>query len=351
MKKSLLLILAFFVSLEAFETVALADSISAIVDNFNANGGTAMVFDRGSSASGALGYTEFHSLGMSQSNAGQYLSAYGQDIQGYYGAAYGTRPDYYKTIGNLRQPETGEYSGLTFFNSFCVERSGTTSGGDNINVIGKLNLTENGSGGYKTMIDVSGSAGVNSTALTMGAALLYHDMVMGNNMVMEAWCSDPNSSWFRTETTDQGWQRIVFGEEDRYTAKYVEDRFSVFGIYDIQEGIWALQSMNYDAMLASGNDYLPIYTHLMDYFGAFYADYVDLYGENWWFAEYDPTSDFLGDFSVLAINMFYEDGRGFQDHIVLVERESSTTPEPATLGLFGVGFVSLMLYRRRRVAA
>lgn len=290
-----------------------------LVDTFNGqNDGLGMnvLFADGGSDSSAAGRSGIHSIGLTSSDAGEYLSAYLSPH-----TYNGTWQDNYEHLGNLRTGEVGGDSRL-FFNTFCVDRSTGTR--DNTYVNATLSFVDNGDGTYKTNVDTASSG---DRALTLGAALLYQDMLLGK-LDMTPWVQ---------EAVTESWRN------DPVT--YIDQ----FGTYDIQSAIWAFQTGSLENMLNSGAntaDYVEIYAHATDYLQSIYGDMFD--DELWWFGDYDPINHSLDGYSVLAVNMTSENGGSFQDHIILVPNVPASTPEPASVLIFGIGLTGIGWAARRR---
>lgn len=302
---------------------AQADAVTLknIVDSFNSQNdgrGMTLLFADGNNASSAAGRSGMHSLGMTSDEASAYLGAYLSPT-----TFDGTWQNNYATLSNLREGSYQDDSKL-FFNSFCVDRSTGTS--DNTYVNAQLSFVDNGDGTYQTL--VSKQSG--QTSLTLGAALVYQDMLLGK-LDMTPWTQAAVSESWRNDP----------------------DAISQFGIYDIQVAIWAFQTGSYDDLLNSGGntaDYLEMYAHVTDYLT---ANYNELFGDDdWWFADYDPVNHNIDGYSVLVVNLAGENGGSFQDHIILVENPgggTTATPEPGTMTLFAFGgLASLLAWKRRR---
>lgn len=351
-----------FILAACFAGTAKAD-LEDFVNAFNADGGVKMNFDRGgnragiANTAGSLGYTGTHYLGMSSDDAQKYLTQYNSPaIQGYVSNNANAK----ERCANVKSLRQFNESSATYFGTFCVEHSGSTGTKGNSNVYGTLNLTEKEDGSFCSMI-LSDSKTYPATALTMGAALLYRDYIMGINMTVDPWS---NGGWFTVVAGNYDHKQLI--DTSIETNAYRGDgahRSSLWSIYDVQNMIWKLQDALYNKNVSDWTDVDALhalfgsndvyYGHFMDYLNTFYGDYAGTYGANWWFSAYDPTSDFLRDQSVLVLNMYYEEtGNGFQDHIILINRDGdlggNEVPEPATIALLGLGLPAIALAARKR---
>ncbi len=76
--------------------------------------------------------------------------------------------------------------------------------------------------------------------------------------------------------------------------------------------------------------------------------------KSFWYGSYDPGQyyNLIGDYSVFVLRV--SDGttsKSWQDHLYLAQATSSSTPEPATLALWGLGSLGIAgsrYYRRRK---
>ncbi len=309
-----------------YSTFALADAVTlqSLVDSFNsANSGAGVnvLYTSGSSDSSAVGRTGQHAIGFSQTDAAGYLGAYLSPFEW-----NGTWQDQYAHVGNLRD---ASYQGnsMLFANSFCVEVGSRTI--ENTYVNAKLNLVDNGDGTYRTMVDgtgVYGSAMSDAHALTLGSALMYQAWLTG----------DLDRDIWNQVGVKEGWR------ED-------PSKITRFGEYDIQAAIWAFQGDSvYDNYTGTGSTE-GYREHAVAFLEAIYGD---LFGgqDEWWLQAYDPVNHSVDGYSVLVVNMMADDGKyenGFQDHIILVPNKPATTPEPASMLIFGFGLASVYGLRRR----